>query len=170
MHTKRLCFNAVLAAMCAVLGAISLDFGNLKLTFESFPVIFAALLFGPVDAMLVGGIGTFLYQVLRYGITVTTALWILPYILCGLFVGLYAKKHCFSLKKLQLWLAVYGGSILIFVLNTFVLYVDSKVYGYYSFVYIFGTVFLRSLICIAKAAVFSAVMPMLLETAKRVMK
>ena len=87
-----------------------------------------------------------------------------------IFMGLYAKKHCFSLKKLQLWLAVYGGSILIFVLNTFVLYVDSKVYGYYSFVYIFGTVFLRSLICIAKAAVFSAVMPMLLETAKRVMK
>lgn len=170
MQTRRLCLNAVLAAMCAVLGAISLDFGNLKLTFESFPVLIAALLFGPLDAVLVGGIGTFLYQVLRYGITVTTPLWIMPYMLCGLFVGLYAKKQGFSLNKRQLWLAVFTGSILIFLLNTFVLYVDSKVYGYYSFVYIFGTIIPRTVICLAKAAVFSAVMPMMLDAAKKVLK
>ena len=170
MQTKRLSFNAVLAAMCAVLGAVSLDFGNLKLTFESFPVIIAALLFGPVDAMLVGGIGTFLYQVLRYGITVTTPLWILPYVLCGLVVGLYAKKHSFNMDKIQLGIIIFAGSILIFLLNTFVLYVDSKVYGYYSFVYIFGTIVPRTVICLAKAAVFTAVMPMLLEAAGKVLK
>lgn len=170
MQTKRLSFNAVLAAMCAVLGAVSLDFGNLKLTFESFPVIIAALLFGPVDAMLVGGIGTFLYQVLRYGITVTTPLWILPYILCGLVVGLYAKKHSFNMDKIQLGIIIFAGSILIFLLNTFVLYVDSKVYGYYSFVYIFGTIVPRTVICLAKAAVFTAIMPMLLEAAGKVLK
>lgn len=170
MQTKRLTFNAVLAAMCAALGAVSLDFGNLKLTFESFPVILAALLFGPVDAMLVGGIGTFLYQVLRYGITVTTPLWILPYILCGLVVGFYAKKRSFSMDKVQMGFIIFLGSILIFLLNTLVLYVDSKVYGYYSFVYIFGTIIPRTIICLAKAAVFTALMPMLIEAAKRVLK
>ena len=170
MHTKRLTFNAVLAAMCAALGTISLDFGNLKLTFESFPVIVAALLFGPVDAMLVGGIGTLLYQVLRYGITVTTPLWILPYILCGLVVGLYAKWHRFELDKMRMGIIIFTGSILIFLLNTLVLYVDSKVYGYYSFVYIFGTIVPRTLICLAKAAVFTAVMPVLLDAARKVLK
>ena len=170
MNTKRLTFNAVLAAMCAALGTISLDFGNLKLTFESFPVIIAALLFGPVDAMLVGGIGTFLYQVLRYGITVTTPLWILPYILCGLVVGLYAKWHRFDLDKMRMGIIIFTGSILIFLLNTLVLYVDSKVYGYYSFVYIFGTIVPRTLICLAKAAVFTAVMPVLLDAARKVLK
>lgn len=170
MNTKRLTFNAVLAAMCAALGTISLDFGNLKLTFESFPVIVAALLFGPVDAMLVGGIGTLLYQVLRYGITVTTPLWILPYILCGLVVGLYAKWHRFELDKMRMGIIIFTGSILIFLLNTLVLYVDSKVYGYYSFVYIFGTIVPRTLICLAKAAVFTAVMPVLLDAARKVLK
>ena len=31
--TRQLALNAVLAAMCAALGYLSLDFGNLKITF-----------------------------------------------------------------------------------------------------------------------------------------
>jgi len=170
MQTKRLSFNAVLAAMCAVLGAISLDFGNLKLTFESFPVIIAALLFGPVDAMLVGGIGTFLYQILRYGFTVTTPLWILPYVLCGLVVGAYSKKRGFKLEKKQLAFIVLAGSLLIFLVNTAVMYLDSKIYGYYSFAYIFGTVIPRALICVGKSLVYAAAMPALTERVKKVLR
>ena len=64
MKTRQLTMDAVLAAMCAVLGAVSIDLGNLKLSFESLPVIIGALLFGPVDGLLIGGIGTFLYQFL----------------------------------------------------------------------------------------------------------
>ena len=92
MTTRKLAADAVLAAMCAVLGALSLDFGNLKITFESLPVLLAALAFGPLDGLAVGGIGTLIYQLLRYGVSVTTPLWILPYALCGLLVGLYAKN------------------------------------------------------------------------------
>jgi len=169
MKTKKLAMNAVLAAMCAVLGAISLDMGNLKLTFESLPVLIAAMLFGPVDAMAVGGIGTLLYQVLRYGVTATTALWILPYVLCGLLVGVYAKKHGFTLDMKQTAFIVFAASIMIFLLNTLVLYIDSRVYGYYSAVYIFGSLPPRILICLGKAAVFSAVLPVLLRAAKRAM-
>lgn len=162
--------DAVLAAMCAVLGSISIDLGNIKFSFESLPVIMGALLFGPVDGLFIGGIGTFLYQFLRYGLTVTTPLWILPYVLCGLIVGLYAKKRGFTFDRLQLGFIITVASLLIFVLNTFVLYIDSKVYGYYSYVYIFGTIIARTVVCFAKAAVFTAVMPALLNTAKRVLK
>ncbi len=167
MTTKKLAVNALLAAMCAVLGAISLDFGNLKLTFESLPVLVAALLFGPIDGLAVGGIGTLLYQVLRYGVSATTALWILPYILCGLFTGLYAKKRGYTLSTRQMAFIMFTMSIMIFVLNTLVLYIDSKVYGYYSAVFIFGSMVPRVLICLAKAAVFTAIMPPLLRAARR---
>lgn len=167
MTTKKLALNAILAAMCAVLGAISLDFGNLKLTFESLPVLIAALLFGPASAMAVGGIGTLLYQVLRYGVTATTALWILPYVLCGLLAGLYAKHRGFTLSGKQLAVIVFAMSIMIFVLNTLVLTIDSKIYGYYSAVFIFGSLLPRAAICLAKAAAFTAVLPMLLRAAKR---
>lgn len=170
MKTRQLTMDAVLAAMCAALGSISIDLGNLKFSFESLPVIIGALLFGPVDGVFIGGIGTFMYQFLRYGLTVTTPLWILPYVLCGLVVGLYARKRGFHLDVSQLAFIITLASLLIFVLNTGVLYIDSKVYGYYSFVYIFGTIVPRTLICFAKAAVFTAIMPALLKAAGRVLK
>jgi len=170
MKTRQLSIDAILAAMCAVLGYFALDFINLKITFEGFPVLLGALLFGPVDGMLIGGIGTFIYQVLRYGVTATTLLWILPYVLCGLLVGWYSKKHGFSLNKKQLMLIVLAGSLLIFLVNTAVMYIDSKIYGYYSFVYIFGTIVPRSLICVGKSVVYGIAMPSLLEAARKVLK
>ena len=101
--TRRLAFDAMLAAMCAVLGALSIDLGNLKITFEGFPVLLGALLFGPLDGLAIGGIGTLVYQLLRYGVSVTTPLWILPYMLAGLLVGLIAKgEKELSLKRLAL--------------------------------------------------------------------
>lgn len=169
-NTRRITVNALLAAMCAVLGAVSLDFGNLKITFEGFPVVIGALLFGPLDGLAIGGIGTLLYQVLRYGVTVTTPLWILPYALCGLLTGRYAQKRDFSLDGRQMAFIVLSMSILIFLLNTVSLYVDSKIYGYYSFAFIFGAFFLRLLICLGKAAAFTAVLPTLLRAAKQALR
>ncbi len=170
MTTRKLAADAVLAAMCAVLGALSLDFGNLKITFESLPVLLAALAFGPLDGLAVGGIGTLIYQLLRYGVSVTTPLWILPYALCGLLVGLYAKKLGFVFSGKQLAWAVFLSSLLIFVLNTGVLWLDSIVYGYYSAVYIFGSFVPRLLICLVKAAAFTAVLPTLLRSANRALR
>lgn len=164
---KRLTVNSLLAAMCAVLGQFSLDFGNLKFTFESLPVLLGAMLFGPVDGLAVGGIGTLLYQLARYGVTVTTPLWILPYALCGLLTGLYAKKRGFALNGKQTAFIVFAMGIMIFLLNTGALYIDSKVYGYYSFVYVFGSFVPRVLIALAKAAAFTALLPSLLRAGRR---
>lgn len=99
MKTRQLTIDAMLCAMCAVLGYVALDLGSIKLTFESLPVLLGALLFGPVDGMFIGGIGTLLYQLVRYGVTATTLLWILPYVVCGLLVGAWARKRDFSLSR-----------------------------------------------------------------------
>ena len=168
MKTRQISMDAVLAAMCAVLGAVSLELGNFKISFESLPVMIGALLFGPLDGFLIGGIGTLIYQLLRYGFSVTTLLWIAPYAICGLLMGIYAKKNGFSLSNKQTALAVSLGCVLIFILNTGVMYVDSIVYQYYSAVYIFGSLPLRVVICIVKAVAFSAVMPVLMKAAKKV--
>ena len=169
-NTKRLSINALLAAMCAVLGAVALDFGNLKVSFESLPVLIGALLFGPLDGVAIGGLGTLLYQVLRYGVTVTTPLWILPYVLCGLLAGQYAKNRDFELNGRQMAFIVFTVSIITFLLNTVSLYIDSKIYGYYSFVYIFGATIPRTLICLVKAAAFTAVLPTLLRAARQTLR
>ena len=163
IHTKQLALDAMLAAMCAVLGYVSLDAGNLKLTFESVPILIGALLFGPADGAAIGFVGTLIYQLLRYGVSATTLLWILPYVLCGALVGAYAKRYDFALNRRQVLCTVVTNELLITVLNTVVLYIDSKIYGYYSAAFIFGSLTLRVVLCVVKAVAYSFALPPLLS-------
>ena len=163
IKTRQLALDAMLAAMCAVLGYLSLDLGNLKITFESVPILIGALLFGPADGAAVGFVGTLIYQLLRYGVSATTLLWILPYVLCGLLVGLYAKRRGFSLTRGQMVLVIVANELLITALNTVVLYIDSKLYGYYSAAFIFGSLALRVVICVGKALAYAFALPPLLQ-------
>ena len=165
--TRQMALDAVLAAVCAVLGYYGPDLGNMKITFEGLPVILAALLCSPLDGAAVGGIGTLLYQLLRYGVTATTPLWILPYILCGLLVG-WLGDHCAPEKSFpRLAATVLAGEGLIFLLNTLVIYADSKIYGYYSYPYVFGSFWIRLGICAAKTVLYAAVLPGLLAALRR---
>lgn len=166
-NTKQLAVDAMLAAMCAVLGYLSLDFGSVKITFESVPVLLAALLFGPADGAAVGLVGTLIYQLLRYGVSATTALWIAPYVLCGALVGLYAKKHAFSLTQRETTFIIVANELLITALNTAVLYIDSKLYGYYSPTFITGALGLRIALCVGKALAYSFAIPPLLRAVRR---
>ncbi|MDD5906018.1 MAG: ECF transporter S component [Clostridiales bacterium] len=170
MKTRQIATDAMLAALCAVLGYLAVDLGNLKITFESLPVLLGALLFGPLDGLCVGGIGTLLYQVIRYGITVTTPLWMMPYLLIGLLVGLYAKRCSFALTAKRILGITIAAELLIAVLNTGVLYVDSIIFGYYSAAYIFGTLGVRLLLCIGKGVAFGMVLPVILRAAHKGMR
>ena len=68
MNTKRLVTVAVLIALYTVLSLFSANLGLIKLTFESFPVLVASLMFGWVDGLLVGAVGGLLNQMLTYGV------------------------------------------------------------------------------------------------------
>ena len=168
LHTKwtarRLTADAMFAAMVTVLAAAAIKTGNLKITIEAMPVFLGALMLGPIDGMVIGGIGTLLYQLLSYGVTVTTALWIAPYGLC---VGAVSARHGYACTKRQLVLLVVFGELGITALNTASLYIDSLIYGYYSPVFVFGTLPLRLGICAAKAVVFSLLLPSLLPLVRR---
>ena len=130
--TRKLAMDSMLAAMCAVLGYLSLDFGSLKITFESVPILLGALLLGPIDGMAIGGVGTLLYQLVRYGVSITTPLWILPYVLCGLVVGLGSARRGLRPSCWESTVFIVSGELLITLLNTVTLYIDSRIYGYYT--------------------------------------
>lgn len=170
---QQLSIDAMLAAMCMVLASVALQLGgNFKITFESVPVHIGALLFGPIDGMIIGGIGTFIYQVLfsGYGFTATTLLWILPYVACGLIVGLYAKRKEFCLNRKQMVFIIVVSELVITLLNTFALYVDSKVMGYYSAAFVFGTLAARLVVCIVKAVIYGEVLPILIKPLKKTLR
>ena len=168
IKTRQLAIDAMLAAMCAVLGYIALDFLSIKITFESLPILLGALLFGPLDGALIGLVGTGVYQLLRYGVSATTVLWMVPYILCGFLAGYYAKKKGFSPDAKQTVFIVVLTELIITILNTGVMYLDSKIYAYYFPGFITGTLAVRFVVCIVKAIVFGLVLPMLMRGVSKV--
>ena len=167
MKTRQLAIDAMLCAVCAVLGYVALDLGSVKITFESLPILLGALLFGPVDGMLIGGVGTLLYQLVRYGVTATTPLWILPYVVCGLLVGAWARRRDFALSPRQTVVLVVLAELAVTALNTAALYIDSKLYGYWFPGFILGALGLRLVICVVKAVAFGLILPGVIETVRR---
>lgn len=93
MKAKRMVTVAMLIAMYVVLSLFSINLGNMKITLDSLPIIVGAALLGPLDGFLIGFFGSFLNQLLTFGLTPTTILWVIPAAVRGLLIGLYAK-HC----------------------------------------------------------------------------
>ena len=130
MNAKRLTTNAVLIALYVVLSFVSLNFGFLKLSFALLPVFLSALCFGAVDAIAVGAVASFIQQMLTYGFTATTVLWMLPPIVLGALVGLYARSKQFDMTIRQHAFIIAIGCLTVTTINTVVMLIDGWVYGY----------------------------------------
>ena len=160
-------FDAILMALCVVLGLVSIDLGNIKMSFEDLPIIVGALLFGPLDGFLIGTLGTFLNQMIRYGFSATTVLWILPLTLCGLTAGWMMKKADFAPKRKTLLAIILMACIVVTAFNTLAIFVDSRMYGYYTPAFIIAPLLPRFGISVVKAIVYWAFMPALLEALRK---
>ena len=168
MSTKRLVTNAMLIAMFYVLSSfVSIKLGNMKFTLDSLPILVGASLFGPVDGLLIGFFGSLLDQLLNYGFAPLTLLWVLPAAVRGLLVGLYAKRCHFEMSMKQTQFITVSTALLVTVLNTFVIWLDSVIYGYYSFAYVFGAVPVRVFSGIVTAVLFGILLPKLLPPLRR---
>ncbi|MBO5514073.1 MAG: ECF transporter S component [Mogibacterium sp.] len=168
-RTQQLVMDALLAAMCVVLGFLSIRIGNImKVSLEDFPVIFAAMMFGPIDGMAVAAVGIFLYQLLSYGITATTALWILPFVVVGGLAGWYAKKSNYRNTPKQIFVTFIVSEILICLLNTGAIYADSKIFGYYYPTIITGMILIRLVTALGKGVVLGFISPPILKAMSKI--
>lgn len=158
MNARRLTTNAVGIALFILLSYLSVELVVFKLSFASFPIIVVSLLFGCVDGMAVGGVGEFIHQLLTYGLTPTTVLWVLPALVRGLIVGLYAQRHGFALSLKQTAVIVLVSSLVVTALNTVVWYADAAIVGY-PIEFTFVSIVLRFVNSIVTAAILTAVSP-----------
>lgn len=157
----------MLAALCAVLSYMSIDIGNsMRITFESFPIALGALLLGPLDGAAIAFVGNLIYQLLRHGITATTLLWILPYVIAAVLIGWAAKRAQFKLSRGGTIAVMFLAELLITALNTGALYIDSKIYGYYG-AYLFALTVPRLALAVAKGVVFGTILPTLAGAIKK---
>lgn len=166
MATRRLTINAVLIAIYVVLRYFNISFGEyFRFTLAAFSVVLCALLYGPVDGLLVGLLGEFLSQILGpYGLTPTTLFWCIGETARGATLGLcsmlFLKKLLLSSDRpgkkqvaLVLICCVLTG-VLASLGQTFALYVDSKMMGYYTYAMVFGMLVWRILTYVMLSIVF----------------
>ncbi len=149
--------------MYVVLSYVSINLGNMVITVSAIPIIMGGMLFGPVAGLEMGLIGSFLNQMLKYGITPTTILWILPAGVRGWMIGFYAKQKSYRLHQKQILFIILFSGFVVTTLNTAVMYIDSKLYGYYSFVYVFGALIARYISAVFTSMIYFTIIQVLLK-------
>lgn len=160
LSTRKLVTIAMLTAVYVVLSLVgTLNLWWIRISVDSLPIILGALLYGPAGGLLVGLLGSFMNQLITYGLTATTVLWVIPAAARGLMIGAYARKHSYELFRAQIIGVLCATAVIVTALNTGAMYLDSVINGYYSYAYVFGGVVTRVAAGIATALVMSFVAP-----------
>ena len=83
---------ALLTAMMVLLKrTIAIETPYIKINFASLPIMLGAMLFGPVEGMVVGLLGELIAQITGpYGLAPTTVLYVAPAAVRGVVVGMGA--------------------------------------------------------------------------------
>ena len=160
LSTRKMVTIAMLIAVYVVLSLVgTLNLWWIRISVDSLPIILGALLYGPVGGLLVGLLGSLMNQLITYGLTATTVLWVIPAAARGLMIGAYAKKCHFELSGAKIVGVLCVTAVVVTALNTGAMYLDSVINGYYSYAYVFGGVITRVIAGVATALVMSFVAP-----------
>ena len=132
----RLAVDSMMAALYIALSMLSIHVGpNLILSPASLPIILVSLLYAPLDALLVSCVGELLKQMISYGPSPTTVLWILPVMLKSLIISLTASIYRHKGSYLENHKVAYFVTLVVSFLvttlaNTGVIILDSRLMGY----------------------------------------
>lgn len=132
---------------------------DVKITLAALPFLIIGFLCGPPEGLITGALGSFLSQLLTFGITVTTPLWVIPYAVQGLTAGLIFK-YAFK-RKAALWpvgCSVFCSGLASVVLTWFASYIDGVVvYKYMIPEALIALIPVRLLVWFCLSVVFTAV-------------
>ncbi|MCI2055663.1 MAG: folate family ECF transporter S component [Oscillibacter sp.] len=147
-NVRILCRLSILTALYVLLTMVSIRAGNLRITFASLPLVVCALLFGPWQAATVALMGEFMNQMLSYGFTATTALWLIPPAVRALVIGAAAVRASSARRMPEdrpvfCYVVCALAAIATTVCNTAVICVDALIYHYFTPVLIYGDLLVR---------------------------
>ena len=168
--TKLIAYVAIFAALfylLSIYGTLKIN-NAIKFTFQNLPIYLSGILFGGTIAAIVGTIGMLLSQIFsEYGLTITTVLWVLPYTVSGLLSGiLYRKFKNYLNNSLFMFIYVFLIHLVITTMNTLALYIDSNIFGYYSFQLVFGILIYKLVNAILISVLYTIVIPILVRVLK----
>lgn len=178
---KLMCLSAVMAALYVGLDflavSVSAPFGgSIKISISGLPVIIVSLFGGPVWGAATGFIGAFTGQMVTYGFSPMTLLWVLPAVIRGLSVGLLFNLLKKNDKPLNLIIITVVSSLLVTVFNTIAKLVDFAVYGAYypgapeSYIAVLLEVPGRIFAGVITAIILSLMLPTIINALKKIIK
>lgn len=170
---KLLCLTGIMAAMFVGLDVLAVSIsapfgGNLKISLSGLPVLIVSIFGGPLWGGMTGFLGAFIGQLITYGLSATTVLWIIPAVARGVIMGLLFRAFRRSLAPGILILETCITSVAVTLLNTAAMLLEQKLYGYYqSYLAIYGAIPARLLAGIITAVIFSFMLPTIVNTLKK---
>jgi len=161
MKVVNLCLCAVMIALHIVLELFcTIKIGNdFKISFAALPFVVIAFLCGPVEGLITGLLGTFLSQLLTYGITITTPFWIIPCAAQGLTAGLIYIAFKRKPKLVPIGVAVFASGFVAVIFNWIASYFDGVVfYKYYTMEILYALIPVRLVVWVAVSIIYTAVL------------
>ena len=129
-----ICMIALLTAMVVLLKrTLAIETPYIKINFAPLPIMLAAMLFGPVEGMVVGLLGEFIAQITGpYGLAPTTVLYVAPAAIRGVVVGLGAvgcrRTGRIERRPVVCYAVGIAGAVLTTVGNTVSIWLESVMY------------------------------------------
>ncbi len=168
----RISLDAVLLAVNVVMNVAVPS----ELSWASLPVLLAAFLLRPADAVAVAVLGSFIEQ-MTYGLGFATLVWMLPWLLFALFVGVGAALVRRNRRLIWAVLVIIAGELLLNVCNTSALLyfgyatVDPSAFseGLAMPLVVLFTYLVRMPQAIVRAVLSSFIIPLLLPPLRRVL-
>lgn len=129
---RRLALDGVLVAIYFVLATYcSIPIGNqYNITLQALPVIICAFLFTPLDTIVVSTMGDLLYQVVRFGLSSTTVMWLVPHLIFACILSIYVYFRKEKMGKVESIIVIILANLILTLLNMLVSYIDGLIWGY----------------------------------------
>ena len=171
LHIRRLTTNATLVALFVVFSTLlSFKTPFFEVSLVSLPILLAAFYCGPVDALIVAALGSFLEQALSaYGLSATTPIWMAPVLLQALCAGLLFHFLCRKggAKPVVLVAIILLSELVLTAANTAALYLDGAIWQYSVtalHILLPGRLINGGVRCVLSAVLLPLVLPILTRT------
>lgn len=166
---KKIIIITMFTALFIVLSIFgTIDLYGVKLTLQNLPLFIVAILYGPYAGAFCGFMGMFINQLITYGISITTIFWVIPHTLAGLITGFIFENKIVKMdRNFKFAVTIILMQFLITILNTVALFIDSKLFGYYSAVTVFGTFMIRIMTSFIISVIYSLIIPNIVFAIKK---
>lgn len=139
---------------------LTIRIGNdLKISLAALPFLVLAFVCGPWHGLISGLVGTFLSQLMTFGITITTPFWILPYAVQAMTAGLIFRAFRRKADILPVAVSVSAGGLAAVILNLVASYFDGVVFfKYWTVEVLLGLIPFRLLVWVGLSVLYTIIL------------